>query len=190
MKKTKDYINLLPPEEKRPARVFGRAALVSGLFVLAWLGIFGWQLKQVLDLRSRLDMLTVKKQSLRQHLESMYKDLGITVPAGTSPEKAAVIQSILNERVLWSEVFKQFAQLVPKGLWFDSLEGSADGKAEIRIRGGAFNYLTVAEFMLAMEKSQYFEKPQLVSAQKVVVQTREAIGFEIACGIKKSPGVR
>ena len=109
---------------------------------------------------------------------------------GTSPEKAWLIQSILSERVLWSEVFKQFSLIVPRGLWFDSLEGNSTGKAEMKIRGGAFSYRTVSEFMLAMEKSPYFEKPQLLSAQKVMVQGQETVGFEIVCGVKKPQGAQ
>jgi hypothetical protein len=43
----------------------------------------------------------------------------------------------------------------------------------------------VAEFMLSMEKSAFFEKPQLVYAQKAVVQGQDVIGFEILCIIKR-----
>ena len=99
-----------------------------------------------------------------------------------------MIQNILSERVLWSDVFKEFSIIVPKGLWFDSLEGSSVGKAAIRIRGGAFNYRTVSEFMLAMEKSAYFEKPQLIFMQKAIQQSQETVGFEITCGIKTRGG--
>jgi hypothetical protein len=190
MKKTKDYINLLPPEEKKPRRAFGKAAFISGLFAFLWLVIFGWQVIQVLDLRSRSASLAVRKQALHEQLALIYKELGIVLPAGTSPVKAWLIQNILSERVLWSEVFRQFSMIVPRGMWFDSLEGSSMGKAEIKIRGGTFNYQTVAEFMLAMEKSPYFGKPQLMFAQKVVVQGRETVGFEITCGIKKVQGVQ
>jgi Tfp pilus assembly protein PilN len=190
MKKTKNYINLLPPEEKKPVRALSKWSLFTAVFVLAWLVVFGLQLKQLLGLRSQLHTLGQKKQALQQQLTAIHKELGIALPAGMSPEKAAVIESILSERVRWSEVFNQFAMMVPKGLWFDSLEGSTIGNAEIRIRGGAFSYLSVAEFMLAMEKSPYFEKPQLLSAQKAVVQGRDVVAFEISCGIKKAQGAR
>jgi len=190
MKKKKDYINLLPPEEKKPARVLGKWSLFTAVFVLVWLVVYGLQIKQLLGLRSQLNTLVEKKLALQQQLAVMHKELGIALPAGMSPEKAAVIESIMSERVRWSEVFNQFAMMVPKGLWFDSLEGSTAGKAEIKIRGGAFSYLSVAEFMLAMEKSPYFEKPQLLFAQKAVVQGRDVVAFEIACGIKKAQGAR
>jgi hypothetical protein len=44
--------------------------------------------------------------------------------------------------------------------------------------------------MLAMEKSPYFEKPQLMFVQKAAVKGQETVGFEIVCGIKKTPGAR
>jgi Tfp pilus assembly protein PilN len=87
--------------------------------------------------------------------------------------------------VLWSEVFKQLSLIVPKGLWFDYLEGIADGTTRIKIKGGAFSYLSIADFMLSMEKSGYFERSQLSYAQKVLVQGQDVVGFEIICGMKK-----
>ena len=93
-----------------------------------------------------------------------------------------------THRVLWSEVFKQFSRIVPGGMWFDNLEGSVAERAEIRIMGGAFNYLSVAEFMLAIEDSAYFDKPQLLYAKRAMVQGQEVIGFEIVCGIVKGQG--
>jgi Tfp pilus assembly protein PilN len=116
---------------------------------------------------------------------------GITAPSGqVNPERAAVILGILGDRVLWSEVFVQFSRIVPKGLWFDNLEGSATGTAEVRIKGGALSYLAIAEFMLSMEKSNYFEKPQLVYAQKAVVQGQEIVGYEIIAAIKRTQGAQ
>jgi hypothetical protein len=188
MKKPSDYINLLPREEKKASLFLSKGSIILGLFVLAWLVLLGWQGHKLLDLRSRLNSFTIKKNEYRQQLVALYKELGISLPVGMTPEKAWLIQSILSERILWSEVFKQFSLIVPRGMWFDSLEGSSVGKAEIKIRGGALNYLMIAEFMRALGKSPYFEKPQLIFAQKAVVQGQETVGFEIVCGVKKMRG--
>ncbi len=185
MKSVKDYINLLPPKEKGPSLFKNRGFLLTLLFALAWLGLFGWQAKQQWELRNRLAPLTAQKLALQQQADALRKVLGITDPTGTGLNNAALIQSLLEERVLWSEVFKQFSMLVPKGLWFDSLEGNTTAKAVVRIRGGAFSYLSIASFMLSMEKSGYFINPRLSYAQKNVVQGREVVGFEITCGIMK-----
>lgn len=190
MKKPSEYINLFPREEKKEAPYLGKAFLILGLFSLAWLIVLGWQGYNLLEFRSRLNSLTIKKNAYQQQLATIYKELGITLPAGMSPEKAWLIQNILSERILWSEVFKQFSLIVPRGMWFDSLEGSSVGKAEIKIRGGAFNYAMIAEFLLALEKSPYFEKPQLMFAQKAVVQGKETVGFEIICGVKRMRGAQ
>jgi len=185
MTMTKDYINLLPREEKTASGGMNTGILLLIACALLWLGVFGLQAKQAWGLKRQVMQLALKKQALFGQLEAVQKELGLTVPAGTSPETAALIHNLLGERVLWSEVFKQFARIVPKGLWFDGLEGSTGSRAEIKIKGGAFSYLSVAEFMLAMEKSGYFEKPQLLYAQKAAVQGQDVIGFEILCGIRK-----
>jgi Tfp pilus assembly protein PilN len=189
MPSVKDYINLLPREEKRPSLVMSRGGLLAILFTLVWLGLFGWQMKRQWEADSRLATLLGQRQALQQQANAMIKELGITT-AGSSQERAALVQSLLDDRVLWSEVFKQFSQIVPKGLWFDGLEGTTTGKVEIKIRGGAFTYLSVAEFMGAMDKSGYFTNPHLSYAQKAVVQGQEVVGFEIISGIKKKQGAQ
>lgn len=186
----KDYINLLPGEEKRSTRSAGMGKILIVIFTLAWAGAFGWQGWLMWTDRQHMTSLAWKKQALLQQLNAIYKELGITAPTHVSQQKSALIYSLLGERVLWSQVFKEFSRTVPKGLWFDNLEGSTAGRAEIRIKGGAINYLAVAEFMLAMEKSNYFERPQLLYAQKAAMQGQDVIGFEIICGIKKGVEVR
>ncbi len=183
----KEYINLLPREAKRALPAVGAWQIITVLFVLIWLVLFGLQLKQRSDLQTRLGSLTAKKQVLDQQVAAVRKELGLT---GSNPQSAVLIQTLLKERVLWSEVFKQFSRIVPRGLWFDNLEGSTVGKAEIRIRGGSLNYVTIADFMHAMEESSYFDTPQLLFAQKSVVQGNEIIGFEILCGVRKPGGGR
>ncbi len=167
MKPVKDYINLLPQEEKKSSPFATWGVLLAVLFILVWLGLFGWQVRQyAVDRKTGLPTLSAQKQALLQQADALRKELAIVSPTGMTRDKAALIQDILKERVLWSQVFKQLSLIVPKGLWFDYLEGIADGKAQIRIKGGAFSYLSIADFMLSMEKSGYFEDPQLSYAQK------------------------
>ncbi len=189
MKTTKEYINLLPPKEKKPAKALSPWLIAGTLFVLLWIVQFGLKAKQWLDLQATLKSLTPQKQVLEQQVAAIRKELGLTAVPGANPEQAALIQSLLKERVLWSEVFQQFSHIIPRGVWFDSLEGSSVGAAEIRIRGGAFNYRPISDFMLAMEQSGYFDKPELLFAQKATIQGRDIVQFEIHCFVKKSQRV-
>ncbi|HYA86644.1 MAG TPA: PilN domain-containing protein [Nitrospirota bacterium] len=189
MKTAKEYINLLPTNKKKPALTSGPWLVAGTLFVLVWLVLFGLKAKQWIDLQARLDSLMPQKQFLEQQAAALRAELGLTTAAGGTSEQAALIQSLLKERVLWSEVFQQFSRIIPRGIWFDSLEGSSVGEAEIKIRGGALTYRLISDFMLAMEQTGYFEKPELVFAQKSILQGRDIVGFEIHCGVKKSRGV-
>jgi Tfp pilus assembly protein PilN len=190
MSSVKDYINLLPHKANKPALVVNRWGLAAIVVTLVWLGLFGWQMKRHAEADHRLAAVQGQQQALQQQANVVLKELGLTAAAGSSAERAALVQTLLDDRVLWSEVFKQFSQIVPKGLWFDGLEGTTTGKVEIRIKGGAFTYLAVAEFMTAMERSGYFANPQLSYAQKIMVQDQEIIGFEIISGIRKKKGTK
>jgi Tfp pilus assembly protein PilN len=190
MKPVKDYINLLPHEIKKSSPFAKWGILIAVLFILVCVGLFGRLLQQYRVLQNRLSTLSSQKLALQVQADALRKELQIVSPSGMTRDKAALIQDILKERVLWSKVFKQLSLIVPTGLWFDYLEGIADGKAEIKIRGGAFNYISIADFMVSMEKSGYFINPQLSYAQKSVVQDRDVVGFEIICGMKKAQGAR
>ena len=189
MKTAKEYINLLPSKEKKPTKTLSPWPVAGTLFILVWLVLFGLKAKQWMDLQGRLESLMPQKRILEQQVVSIRDELGLTTTSGANPEQASLIQSLLKERVLWSDVFQQFSRIIPHGVWFDSLEGSSVGEAEIKIRGGAFNYRLISDFMLAMEQTGYFENPELVFAQKSTVQGRDVVEFEIHCGVKKSEGV-
>jgi Tfp pilus assembly protein PilN len=188
MKPAKDYINLLPQEEKKPSLVASWGVIAILLFILMWLVLFGGQAWRYHSLQKRLAALNTQKQTLQQQADGLRKELAVVSPTGMTRDKAALIHDILKERVLWSQVFKQLSLIVPNGLWFDYLEGVSDDKAEIRIKGGSFSYLSIADFMRSMEKSGYFLEPQLSYAQKAVVQGQDVVGFEIICGMKKAQG--
>lgn len=185
MKPLKDYINLLPQEKKKPSLFATRGFLLVLAFILVWLGLLGQQAWQYRTLLGRLSALDAQKQGLQQQADFLRQELAVVSPTGMTKDKAALIQDILKERVQWSAVFKHLSVLVPEGLWFDYLEGIADGKAEIKVKGGAFNYFSISDLMLSMERSGYFVNPQLSYAQKVVIQGRDVVGFEIICGMNK-----
>jgi len=185
MTTVKEYINLLPVIETKPARFMNAWSIGSLLFMLIWLLLLGLKAMQWRDLQTRRNSLEPQKKMLEQQLTSIREELGLTAVPGKDPETTTLIQNLLKERVLWSEVFHQFSQIIPHGVWFDSLEGSAGDTAEIRIRGGAFNYRLISDFMLGMEQSGYFVKPELLAAQKAAVQGHDVVGFDIRCGLKR-----
>lgn len=187
MKPSKDYINLMPKAQPKPRRIElpGPAAAVAALFVLGWAAAFGLQWKEQRNQQERLAALVATKQELVRQLDALYRELGITGSAGATTDRAALVLSLMNERVEWSEVFRQFSLIAPPGLWFDSVDGKAAARPEISIRGGALNYRIVTDFLRAMEKTGYFLSPQLLSARRIEIQGRETIGFEILSAIRK-----
>lgn len=186
----KDTINLLPHRERANALTVNGWSIAAVVFALIWVALFGAKFMQKRTLQVKLTALSAQKKILFDQVAALQQELGIVGPAGTNSEKASLIKNLLGERVLWSQVFKQFSRMVPAGMWFDSLEGTAALKAEIRIKGGATSYQTISDFMLAMERSSFFEKPQLTYAQKSMAQGHEVVGFEIICGIKKAQGAQ
>lgn len=189
MKTAKEYINLLPRKEKQPVQPMNALLVGAALFLLVWIGLFGLKAIQLRRLSADLSSRELQQHHLEQELADLSNKLGLTPEQGSSLNKPALVQRLLKERVLWSQVFQQFSRIVPQGVWFDTLEGSSIGDAKVQIRGDAFDYRLISDFMLGMEHSGYFEKPELVFAQKALVQDHDVIEFEIHCCVKKSQGV-
>jgi Tfp pilus assembly protein PilN len=185
MSMTKDYINLLPKRKKQRLPRAGRWTLSALLFVLAWSLVLGVEGIELYRFRSKAAALETTKQARLQELNLLYKELGIIGSEEMSRETSAIITSLMSERVLWSRVFREFSRIVPQGLWFDSVEGTAAERAEIKIRGAAFSYLTISEFLRSMETTGFFRSPQLMFAQKAVHQGHDVIAFEILCIVQK-----
>ncbi len=185
MKIVKDQINLLPIEEKRDSPFLKNGYLLGIVVLLGWIAAFGVQFKREWDVKQELVSLTEQKQKLFPELSRLEKEFGPASDLAKKRQKEALVEDFLTERVLWSEVFKQFSRLVPKGLWFDNLEGSSSGKTEIKIKGGALNYSALSQFMLSLEASGYFINPQLRFAQKVTVKGRDLVNYEILCETKR-----
>jgi Tfp pilus assembly protein PilN len=186
MKTAKEYINLLPPGARNEDGFGSIWWTGAAVFLVLWLVLFGVKAKELRDAHSRIAALRPQKQSLASELAAIRAELGLTPEQGAAGGKTELIRSLVRERVLWSEVFHQFARIIPRGVWFDSFEGSSADKAEIRIRGGAFNYRLISDFMLSMEQSGYFSKPELLFAQKAVVQGHDVVAFEIRAGVKRA----
>ncbi len=190
MKPYDDYINLLP---RMPKRGLDRGTLwlaAGALFFVAWSAFFGTALLTRGALHSQLAALTVQREGLKRQADAIRAEIGLSIAPGASLEKVALIQTLLSQRVQWSQVFYQFSRIVPAGLWFDSLEGTADGTPQIRIRGGAYDYTTITSFLMAMAQSGYFDKPQLLGAQQAVMNGREVVDFDIVCGVGVSQEAR
>jgi Tfp pilus assembly protein PilN len=185
MSMTKDYINLLPKRKKQRLPRPGRWTALALLFILAWSVALGVQGREHYRFRSKMASLDKTKQARLQELNLLYKELGIIGSEEMSRETSAIITSLMSERVLWSRVFREFSRIVPQGLWFDSVEGTAAERAEIKIRGAAFSYLTISEFLRSMEATGFFRSPQLLYAQKAVQQGQDVIGFEMLCTVQK-----
>ena len=82
MKRTKDYINLLPGDEGSTPRLMSTGVLILSLAALLWLAAYGWQVKIAWGLKKQLVSLAATKQGLLDKLQSMQKELGIPVSQG------------------------------------------------------------------------------------------------------------
>ncbi len=174
-------INLLLPDEQKTSRrlklppVNGLVAI--GLFLLALLPIGTTVYRQ----ESKLSMLrsavaeaqeeTAKLRPVvdRVHkLNSQSQDLAVRLRA---------VRQLDGRRTFHIGMLDALSELLPKHMWLTDFEEKPDGRATIE--GGTFSNLVVAELMVRLDDSDYFDNVRLVQAERREVGDRPVVHFEI-----------
>lgn len=112
-------------------------------------------------------------------------------------KRLAVISSILEERVYWSEILRNLTHRIPDGIWLTSLSTNDLAKAPVKspadsiggkgvkFNGTALSNSAIAAFVFALENSSDFENVVLVYSQKNESQDRDLYDFEISTDIRR-----
>ncbi|MBI3755467.1 MAG: PilN domain-containing protein, partial [Deltaproteobacteria bacterium] len=113
-------------------------------------------------------------------------------------KRLAVIDSLLQGRIYWSEILRNITHLIPDGIWFasmstyDLVKGAGNVQAEqaggksVKFNGTALSNSRIAEFVFALENSQFFGNVLLAYSQKREFHGRDLYDFEITADLKEA----
>lgn len=106
--------------------------------------------------------------------------------ASSDSRKIASVNSFINGRKLWADVFKELTLLLEKDIWLTSLSANVnDGQTKVSINGLAVSQALIRDFSLALEESYYFRNVKLKSAEKIEGMDPTVYRFQFECKIGK-----
>ncbi|MDD5206208.1 MAG: PilN domain-containing protein [Desulfobacterales bacterium] len=175
-------INLLP---FRAAKKRENIKRQISIYVLTIVLVFGAMAYVFMDLNAELASAKDQEQRLRQELaafEITLKKIGeLEKKIKEVKKKLAVIKDLENKKTGPVHLLDEIALAVPKEkLWLTNLSESA---GVLKLTGTAMDNETVALFMTNLERSEYINSVELVSAklQHLAQQRLNVADFTLEC---------
>lgn len=205
-----ERINLIPDEIRKRRRIGETRPLIIVALVLYFSGLGAVYFYQRADINRRLNNLEqVKKQNQELMAQNArYREVIERVDLaqkreGEIKKRLEVIDSLLQGRIYWSGILRSITNIVPDGIWFTSLstyDAGDTGKASaprtakssvesiggkgVKFGGTALSNSRIAEFVFALENSQFFGNVLLAYSQKREFHGRDLYDFEITTDLK------
>lgn len=199
-----ERINLIPDEILVDKKAVQKRPLIISILVLyflCWGAVYVYQkakvkkrLNNVEQARMQRDELMAQNTRYREVIERINL---VQKREEDIKKRLAVISSILEERVYWSEILRNLTHRIPDRIWLTSLStydlakgegkpqtGSIGGKG-VKFNGTALSNSAIAAFVFALENSSDFENVVLVYSQKNESQDRDLYDFEISADIRR-----
>ncbi|MBI3398087.1 MAG: PilN domain-containing protein [Deltaproteobacteria bacterium] len=191
-----ERINLIPDEVRNKKKAAQKRPLVIGLLVFYILGLGAFYFYQKAKIKERLHKIELmgKERDTLITQNARYKEIieriNLTQKRGNEIKKRLdIINVLLEGRVYWSEILRSITHIVPDGVWLMSLStydiSKGPGKG-VKCSGTAISNSGIAEFVFALENSQFFRNILLNYSQKRELQGRDIYDFEITADLREA----
>lgn len=188
--------NLLP-DSYRPKMVMeiGRTFIVMVLVVFSLLlvAIGIMYEKRFIEIQNSITRLNYQKNQLLFDEGQAQKVLeridDIQARDSRDRQILKVLDSLVNDRIMWSRTMAQITYIVPDGAWLSSISSSGVGSERLlKFRGTALSNKWVARFLFYLENHPDFSGVRLEYSRLVKVGNRELYNFEVEAKLHPPAG--
>ena len=177
-------INLLPIKEiKKKLRLRHELFIFSLSFlgILVVVGIVSLGMTQkVSALQKEIQTLEDKRKSygpILKEIDKLQKDKKLL------ETKLQTIESLKSDSQLTVRILDEIANRTPTStMWLTALKVSA---TSLQLTGVALDNATIAQYMRALEASDYFAPPELANTSQTVVGGQKLKSFSLTLGITR-----
>lgn len=99
------------------------------------------------------------------------------------------LKSISVSKRKWVRILEGINKSLPLNMWVESIKQSDVNDNEMELRGRTYVFPEIAEYMLEIEKNEYFSKVYLNGIELQKEQTRSAFLFTIRITINPNAGI-
>ena len=188
------HINLLPIEyrvvRKDYSHVLDARVLVSTAVLLVFLGAyFIGQSFFKANLKGKQETIAQVEKEIgaNAYVAAKIRDLERFRNEKTSKNKS--LKSISVSKKKWVRILEGVNKSLPLNAWIESIRQSEKNDDEIEVRGRTFVFPEVAEYMIEMEKNEYFAKVSLAGIELQKEDNRDSFLFTLNIGVNPNAGL-
>lgn len=180
-------LNLLPASLIKERRFIHQALIMkfAAGFLVLLISLMQFQVlaRERAICRERNE-LTARVNEFRK----IYNDVSIFESDRKKMEaRLAFIKNQMKEQRLWPELFKDISEVIPEGLWLNSLQSSSNQKKDfLELNGYGFSNQAAVEFTGGLKGIPYFDEVKLNFIRAQEISQKKVIGFEIICQLKEA----
>jgi len=192
----KHRFNLLPDSFKpRDLMEMGRwfVFLILFLFTVGLVVIGIMYEKRFIDIQLSITRINYQKNQLLFDEDQAQKVLArieeIQVKDSRDRQILKILDSLVNERIMWSRTMAQITYIVPDGAWLNSISSSG-GRLEriIKFRGTALSNKWLARFIFYLENHSDFSEVRLEYSRLLKLGGQEVYSFEVNANLHPPSG--
>ena len=139
-------------------------------------------------------------ENKRSALEEVQKEIGANAYVGARikeletlrDEKTAKnnsLKSISVSKRKWVRILEGINKSLPLNMWVESIKQAEQNDNEMEVRGRTYVFPEIAEYMLELEKNEYFAKVFLNGIELQKDQNRSAFLFTIRINLNPNVGI-
>lgn len=139
-------------------------------------------------------------ESKRSALEEVQREIGANAYVGARikeleklrDEKTAKnnsLKSISVSKRKWVRILEGINKSMPLNMWVESLKQSEQNDNEMEVRGRTYVFPEIAEYMLELEKNEYFARVFLNGIELQKDQNRSSFMFTIRINLNPNVGI-
>lgn len=188
------YVNLLPIEyrvvKKDYSYLIDMRILVSATMLVAVLAAYliGQSFFKA-NLEGKREALEqVKSEIAANHfVASQIKELEDKRDAMTAKNNS--LKSISVSKRKWVRILEGINKSLPLNMWVETIKQAEANDNEMELRGRTYVFPEIAEYMLEMEKNEYFSKVFLNSIELQKENARSSFLFTIRINLNPNVGI-
>jgi Tfp pilus assembly protein PilN len=130
----------------------------------------------------------VKAEIEKNHfVASQIKELEDKRDAMTAKNNS--LKSISVSKRKWVRILEGINKSLPLNMWVESIKQAEANDNEMELRGRTFVFPEIAEYMIEMEKNEYFSKVNLNSIELQKEQAKSSFLFTIRINLNPNVGI-
>lgn len=188
------YVNLLPIEyrvvKKDYSYLIDMRILASATLLIAVLAAYfiGQSFFKANLEGKREDLEQVKAQIRENHLvAAQLTELEQKRDAMTGKNNS--LKSISVSKRKWVRILEGINKSLPLNMWVESIKQAESNDNEMELRGRTYVFPEIAEYMLEMEKNEYFSNVLLNSIELQKESARSSFMFTIRINLNPNVGI-